>query len=62
MAIRATVGEQVAAESDRTVTIEGNEYFPPDAVAKGALRESEKLTHCHWKGKARTTTSSRAPE
>ena len=49
---KATWNGAVLAESDRTVVIEGNQYFPPDAVRREYLRESEKHTTCPWKGLA----------
>jgi uncharacterized protein (DUF427 family) len=42
----------VLAESDRTVEVEGNQYFPPDAVHRAHLRESATHTTCPWKGVA----------
>ncbi len=42
----------VLAESDDTVVVEGNHYFPRDAVNKGYLRPSETRTICPWKGTA----------
>ena len=42
----------VLAESDRTVEVEGNQYFPPDAVHREHLRESATHTTCPWKGVA----------
>ena len=40
------------ANSDDTVVVEGNHYFPLASVNKDYLRESEKRTHCPWKGQA----------
>ena len=40
------------AESDKTVVIEGNHYFPADAVNKEYFRQSETHTVCSWKGTA----------
>lgn len=40
------------AESDETVVVEGNHYFPPDAVNWDYLSTSEKHTICPWKGTA----------
>lgn len=40
------------AESDRTVMVEGNHYFPPDAVHRDYLQASSTTTVCHWKGTA----------
>lgn len=40
------------AESDNTVVVEGNHYFPPDAVNWEYLQESDTHTICGWKGTA----------
>ena len=40
------------AESDETVVIEGNHYFPADAINKEFFRPSETHTVCGWKGTA----------
>jgi uncharacterized protein (DUF427 family) len=42
----------VLAESDRTVEIEGNHYFPREDVKSELLRESSRRTTCPWKGEA----------
>jgi uncharacterized protein (DUF427 family) len=42
----------VLAESDRTVRVEGNHYFPPDAVHRQYFQPSRTTTVCHWKGTA----------
>jgi uncharacterized protein (DUF427 family) len=42
----------VIAESDHTIMVEGNHYFPPTAVNKAVLRESATHTTCPWKGVA----------
>lgn len=42
----------VIAESDQTVLVEGNHYFPPGAVHHAFLRESTHHTVCGWKGTA----------
>jgi uncharacterized protein (DUF427 family) len=49
---KATWKGAVIAESDRTQVIEGNHYFPPDAVARERLRPSATHTVCSWKGTA----------
>ena len=49
---RATWNGAVIAESDRTQVVEGNHYFPPDAVDETLLRRSETHTVCSWKGTA----------
>ena len=40
------------AESTNTVVVEGNHYFPIDAVNKSLLKLSSKTTVCPWKGTA----------
>lgn len=52
--MKAMVGQTVVAEaaSEAVVSIEGNVYFPPDAVAVGALRHSSTPYACPWKGRA----------
>jgi uncharacterized protein (DUF427 family) len=40
------------AESDKTVVVEGNHYFPPESVHKEFLQASPTTTRCPWKGKA----------
>ena len=42
----------VLAESDQTVVVEGNHYFPPESVKSDYLIESSTHTHCPWKGQA----------
>jgi len=49
---RAIWNGAVIAESDRTVVVEGNHYFPPDAVRREHLRPSDTHTVCPWKGTA----------
>lgn len=42
----------VLAESDHTVVVEGNHYFPPESVSREYFRESQTHTTCSWKGVA----------
>ena len=42
----------VIAQSDETVVVEGNHYFPRDAVDGSALRPSDTTSVCPWKGTA----------
>jgi len=42
----------VVAESPLTVVVEGNHYFPPDAVRREYLEKSPTRTLCPWKGVA----------
>ncbi len=50
--MKATWNGAVIADSDDIVTIEGNAYFPADAVNKTYLRESSQHSTCPWKGLA----------
>lgn len=42
----------VIAESDQTVVVEGNHYFPPNSINKEYFKESSQHTTCPWKGLA----------
>ena len=42
----------VIADSDETVVVEGNQYFPIESVVASSLQPSETHTTCHWKGVA----------
>lgn len=42
----------ILAESDATIIVEGNHYFPPDSVKREYLIESDTRTTCPWKGSA----------
>lgn len=44
--------ETVLADSNDTVVVEGNHYFPTDSIACEHFRESSTKTVCPWKGKA----------
>jgi uncharacterized protein (DUF427 family) len=50
--MKATWNNEVIAESDATVVVEGNHYFPPDSVNKEHLQPSTTHTRCPWKGEA----------
>ena len=49
---RATWNGAVIAESESYEMVEGNVYFPPEAVNRAYLRESATNTVCGWKGTA----------
>ena len=49
---RAVWNGTVIAQSDRCELVEGNPYFPPDAVKREYLRDSATHTVCGWKGTA----------
>jgi uncharacterized protein (DUF427 family) len=40
------------AESDDTVVVEGNHYFPVDSIQSEYFHKSNTHTNCHWKGEA----------
>jgi uncharacterized protein (DUF427 family) len=42
----------VLAESDDTVVVEGNHYFPSDSINRDHFRDSDSHTVCYWKGTA----------
>ncbi len=49
---RAVWNGAVVAESDETVMVEGNHYFPPESVNLEYFEASELKTRCPWKGLA----------
>ena len=49
---KATWAGKVIADSGNTVVVEGNQYFPPDAVKKEFLKPSQHTSVCPWKGTA----------
>jgi uncharacterized protein (DUF427 family) len=49
---RATWNGAVLAESEETVIVEGNHYFPRESVRMEFFLSSETHTICPWKGKA----------
>lgn len=49
---RAVWNGKVLAESDDTVVVEGNHYFPPESVNREYFTASGKTTVCGWKGTA----------
>jgi len=49
---RAIWNGRVLAESEQVERVEGNVYFPPEAIREELLRPSETTTVCGWKGEA----------
>lgn len=43
---------EVIAESDNTVIVDGNHYFPHDTIKKEYFKESQTTSVCGWKGTA----------
>ena len=56
--MKAIWNEAVIAESDDTVVVEGNHYFPPESVNESFLKPSETTSVCSWKGTANYYTLS----
>jgi uncharacterized protein (DUF427 family) len=50
--MKAIWNDTVLAESDNTIIVEGNHYFPPDAIRKEFFENSNAHTICPWKGEA----------
>src|ERR1043166_5519786 len=50
--VKASWNGATIAESDDTVIVEGNHYFPRDSVDSSLLRDSATTTICPWKGTA----------
>ena len=50
--MKAIWNEQVLAESDDTVVVEGNHYFPASSLNKDYFQDSSDSTFCSWKGQA----------
>lgn len=50
--MKAIWKDTVLAESEDTVVVENNHYFPPAAVRREYLKPSAKHSTCPWKGEA----------
>jgi uncharacterized protein (DUF427 family) len=50
--MKAVWKDKVLAESDDTIVVENNHYFPPESIKKEYFEESPSHTTCPWKGKA----------
>ena len=50
--MKAIWHHEIIAESDNTVVVENNHYFPPESVNMSLLSPSDTHTHCPWKGEA----------
>ncbi len=49
---KAIWNEYIIAQSDQTISVEGNQYFPPESVKIDYLTNSSTHTTCPWKGLA----------
>ncbi len=52
MMMKAIWNGAVLAQSDKTIVVEGNHYFPADSVDRQYVAESPAHTVCPWKGTA----------
>lgn len=50
--VKAYWNDQLIAESENTIKVEGNYYFPPNAVDQQYLQSSTHTSLCRWKGEA----------
>ena len=50
--VKASWNGTVLAESDETIIVEGNHYFPPSSIHEEYLVENDNHTVCSWKGVA----------
>ena len=50
--MKATWHGTILAESDATVVVEGNHYFPPESVKTEYFSDSPTHSTCPWKGEA----------
>lgn len=56
--MRATWNDQIIADSDETVVVEGNHYFPRSSVDASLVTPSATTSVCPWKGTASYLTLS----
>lgn len=49
---KAVLNGTVIADSDSTVRVEGNDYFPPESVVWDHFTANDRETTCPWKGVA----------
>ena len=50
--MKAIWNNTIIAESEKTIQIEGNHYFPADTIKKEFFKSSNTHTTCPWKGEA----------
>ena len=52
MTMKAVWNDKVIAESDETIVVEGNHYFPVESLDREYLEQDDRTTFCPWKGTA----------
>ena len=50
--MKAIWNDQIVAQSDDTVVVEGNHYFPADSLQREFFAPSDQKSSCPWKGEA----------
>ena len=50
--MKALWKDTILAESDETIVVEGNHYFPPESINHEFFERSSTKTMCAWKGMA----------
>ncbi len=50
--MKAVWNDTILAESDNTIIVEGNHYFPPESVKMEFFKKTKTNTTCSWKGVA----------
>jgi uncharacterized protein (DUF427 family) len=50
--MKAIWNNQIIAESDKTIIVEGNHYFPYNSIKPDFFQDSDTHTTCSWKGVA----------
>lgn len=50
--MKAILNNTIIAESNDTLIVEGNYYFPKESLNMDYFKESKTTTHCPWKGEA----------
>ena len=50
--MKAIWNNEIIAESDNTIEVEGNHYFPEESIHQDFFESSQKHSTCPWKGEA----------
>lgn len=50
--MKAVWNDEIIAESDDTIMVEGNHYFPPNSIKTQFFKKGDMTTFCGWKGMA----------
>lgn len=50
--MKAVWNNKIIAQSDRTIIVENNHYFPPESIKSDFFKHSDTHSNCPWKGEA----------